>query len=84
MTIRIPLFTKLSNQFECVDLLFSNGSIIENIAIDHSGLLLGTVAGGHDGLDESPFPFTLNDIVAYRRCASITARLGLSKWIYII
>ena len=84
MKLRIPINRSLSHQFEAVDLLLSNGSTVENIAIDQSGTLLGKIVGGHDGLDESPFSFDLNHIVAYRFCAGIAARLGMAKWNYIV
>lgn len=84
MSLRIPINKSLHHQFETVDLLLSDGSTVENLAIDQSGALLGKVVGGHDGLDESPFPFKKNDIIAYRVCAGIAARLGLSKWNYIV
>ena len=80
MSLRIPLSKELSHKYETVDVRLRDGSIVEDLAIDASGLILGKVVGGHDGLDESPLPFKQEDIEAYRFRAGLAARLGLAKW----
>ena len=80
MSLRIPIGKALSHEYEAVDVQLRDGSVVENLAIDASGLILGKVVGGQDGLDESPLPFKQEDIEAYRFRAGLAARLGLAKW----
>lgn len=80
MSLRIPLERISPDQFAAVDLQLLDGSVVENVAVDASGLVLGKVVGGQDGIDESPLPFKQEDIRAYRLRAGIMARLGLAKW----
>jgi hypothetical protein len=80
MNLRLPIDKTLPHNYEAVDVRLRDGSIVENLAIDASGLILGKVVGGHDGLDESPLPFKQEDIEAYRLRAGLAARLGLTKW----
>ncbi len=80
MSLRIPLEKVLRHKYTAVDLQLRNGSVVENLAIDASGLILGKVVGGHDGIDGSPLPFGQKDIEAYRFRAGLAARLGVAKW----
>ena len=80
MSLRIPVRKALSHKYEAVDVQLRDGSVVENLAIDASGLILGKVVGGQDGLDESPLPFKQEDIKAYRLRAGLVAWLGLAKW----
>ncbi len=80
MSLRVPIDKRPSHEYAAVDVRLRDGSIVENLAIDASGLVLGKVVGGHDGLDESPLPFKQEDIEAYRFRAGLAARLGLAMW----
>lgn len=80
MSLRIPISKALPYNFEAVDVLLRDGSVVEKLAIDASGLILGKIVGGQDGLDESPLPFKQEDIEAFRFRAGLRARLGLAKW----
>jgi hypothetical protein len=80
MNLRIPIEKALAHKFAAVDLLLRDGSVIENLAVDASGQILGKVVGGQDGVDESPLPFGQQDIQAYRFRAGLAARLGIAKW----
>ena len=80
MSLRIPISKALSRKYEAVDVQLRDGSVVEKLAIDASGVILGKVVGGQDGLDESPLPFKQEDIEAYRFRSGLTAQLGLAKW----
>ena len=80
MSLHIRLGKALSQKFGTVDVLLRDGSVVENLAIDSSGLILGKVVGGHDGLDESPQPFKQEEIKAFRFRSGLAARFGLAKW----
>jgi len=80
MNLRVPIDKPLSHEYESVDIELRDGSVVEKLAIDSSGLILGKVVGGHDGLDESPLPFNQEDIRAFRFRAGLAARIGLAKW----
>jgi hypothetical protein len=80
MSLRIPISKARLHKYEIVDVQLRDGSIVENLAIDAFGLILGKVVGGHAGLDEAPLPFDQQDIAAYRFRAGLAARLGLAKW----
>ncbi len=80
MSLRIPISRTRPHKYETVDVRLNSGSVLENLAIDSSGLILGKVVGGHTGLDESTLPFEQKDIEAYRFRAGFAARLGLAKW----
>ena len=66
MNLQIPLARKLPYKFEGVDILLRDGAIVENIAVDSEGNLLGRIVGGHDGIGESSIDFEQDDVVAYR------------------
>ena len=57
MSLRIPINNVFQRRHQSVDLQLRDGSVVENLAIDASGFILGKVVGGHDGIDESPLPF---------------------------
>lgn len=80
MSLRIPLTSGLPHKFAGIDVRLRNGTIIENLAIDASGLILGKIVGGHDGIDDRPLPFQQEEIEAYRLQGGLKARLGLNKW----
>jgi hypothetical protein len=80
MNLRIPINKALSRKYKTVDVLLCNGSVVQKLAIDASGIILGKVVGGQDGLDESPLPFKQGDIEAYRFRSGLRARFGLAKW----
>lgn len=80
MNLRIPLDRVLPHKYAAVDLQLHDGSVVENVAIDAAGRILGKVVGGQDGIDESPFPFSQEDISAYRFQIGLAARLGIARW----
>ena len=80
MSLRLPIEKGLPHKYVAVDLQLRDGSVVENLAIDGSGLLLGKVVGGQDGIDQSPLPFKQGDIQAYRLRTGLAARLGVAKW----
>lgn len=80
MTLRIPIKKSLARKYESVDVLLRDGSIVEKLAIDGNGLVLGKIVGGHDGIDESPLPFKQEEIKAYRFRAGLAAVFGVAKW----
>ena len=80
MTLRIPIEKPLTHRYEGVDILLRDGSIVENLAIDSDGLVLGKIVGGQDGIDESPFPFKQEEIKAYRFRAGLAGVFGVAKW----
>jgi len=80
MSLWIPLTRTLPHDYEVIDVQLRNGSIVQHLAIDAAGIILGKVVGGHDGLDQSPLTFKQEEIQAYRFRAGLAARLGLAKW----
>jgi hypothetical protein len=80
VTLRIPIKKVLAHQYEAVDVLLRDGSIVENLAIDRNGLVLGKIVGGQDGINESPLPFKQEEIKAYRFRAGLAAAFGAAKW----
>lgn len=79
MNLRLPIGKVLSHKCEAVDVRLRDGSVVENPASNASGLILGSVVGGHYSLDESPLPFKQWDVEAYRFRAGLAAPLGLAK-----
>jgi hypothetical protein len=80
MTLRIPLAGPLRAEYVAVDVRLRDGSIVENLAIDSTGLILGKIVGGHDGVDGSPLPFKQEDMGDYRFRAGLASWFGLAKW----
>jgi len=77
--MRVSLKKPLKEKTIVVDLKLQDDSIVERIAVDTNGEIMGKVIGGHDGLDESPLPFRQEDIIAYRR-RGLAAKIGMAKW----
>jgi hypothetical protein len=68
------------DRYEAVDLQLRDGSVVENLAIDASGIILGKIVDGQDGIDESPLPFKQEDTRVFRFRAALGARLGMTHW----
>jgi len=77
--IRVPLDQALSHRCTAIDLQLRDRSIVENLAIDADGIVLGKIVGGHDGVDETPLPFKQENIMRYRFRA-LAAQFGTAKW----
>jgi hypothetical protein len=80
MSLRVPIHKPLSHKYEAVDVRLGGGRIGENLAINSYGFIIGSIVGGHDGLDESPLPFKQENIEAHRFRAGLAGRLGPAKW----
>lgn len=77
--MRIPIKKPIHEKAIVVDLKLRDGLVVDRIAIDANGEILGKVVGGQAGLDESPLPFCQDDVIAYRR-RGLAARLGIAPW----
>lgn len=80
MSMRVPILNHNSRNYSAVDVRLRDGSVLENIAIDGTGMILGRIIGGQDGLDERPLPFNQEEVAAYRLRAGFAARFGMAKW----
>jgi hypothetical protein len=80
MNLQIPLKKRLPHKFNAIDIKLRDGSVVENVAIDASGIILGKIVGGQDGIDDSPLPFRQGDIGAFRFRAGLGSRLGMARW----
>ena len=79
--LRLHLAAKHPHRSSAVDVRLRDGTIVENLAVDETGLILGKVVGGQDGIDPRPLPFRQEEIEAYRRLGGFFAtRFGLTKW----
>jgi hypothetical protein len=52
MALRIPSDKVAAYQFLSVDLRLRDGTVIEEVAVDSSGTILGKVVGGQTGIDD--------------------------------
>jgi hypothetical protein len=48
------------------NLVLRNGRVYKKTYIDHTGLILGEIVGGHDGISTRNFDFESNDIKEIR------------------
>ena len=80
MNLRIFLDKAWPHKFVAIDLRLRDGSVIENLAVNSDGFILGKIIGGQDGIDESPLSFKQEDIQAFRLRSGLLARLRIATW----
>ena len=65
---------------QVVELKLRDGRILRPLVVDESGMLLGRVVGGQDGLVPLTENFETDDVIAVRRIDGLLRSLGLSRW----
>lgn len=69
------------------NLVLRNGRVYKNIFINHRGMILGEVVGGHDGISSRNLDFAADDIKEIRRLTKVaapkTARQSAAYMLYM-